>query len=214
MSGFDASVFDPATLAVFVTLAGLSFIAVTVAFLKLIQFARMGVGARKAADDILDAWLGGRVDEAMRLVSSRKSVLARVLQSVFSGVQAKPNNPDYAEELGRQTAILELSSMAHRLRLLEMVVQAAPMLGLLGTVIGMIDAFAALSLSEGAVDPAALAGGIWIALTTTAVGLSIALVAYFLATWFESRIDRERTLIEAVISAAIHGRVDPNAKIA
>ena len=103
--------------------------------------------------------------------------------------------------------------MSDRLRLLEMVVQSAPMLGLLGTVIGMIDAFAVLSLTEGQVDPAGLAGGIWTALTTTAVGLAIALVAYFLASWFESRIDRERNLIEAVISAAIHGRVDPSAKL-
>ena len=93
---------------------------------------------------------------------------------------------------------------------LEMVVQAAPMLGLLGTVIGMIDAFSVLSVSEGGVNPAALAGGIWTALTTTALGLAIALVAYFFATWFESRIDRERNLIEAAVSAAIHGRVDPD----
>ena len=101
--------------------------------------------------------------------------------------------------------------MSRRMRLLEIVVQAAPMLGLLGTVIGMIDAFSVLAMSDGAVDPAQLAGGIWVALTTTALGLAVALVAFFLASWFESRIDRERAMIEAAISVAIHGRVDTSA---
>ena len=96
------------------------------------------------------------------------------------------------------------------MRSLDMVVQAAPMLGLLGTVIGMIDAFSVLAVTDGAVDPTALASGIYTALITTAAGLGIALIAFFIATWLEGRIDRERNMMEAVMSAAIHGRVDPN----
>jgi len=203
--------FNLATLAIFLTLAVLSLIALAIGFFKMIQFLRLGVGRRGSAERILDKWLGGKVDLAMGLASERKSVLARVLQSVFSGLQARPGDSAYAEELGRQTAIIELARMSERMRLLDMVVQAAPMLGLLGTVVGMIDAFSVLASSSGAADPAALAGGIFTALTTTAVGLAIALVAFFLATWFESRIDKERNMIEALISAAIHGRVDPTA---
>ena len=209
MTGISLDLFDPITLAVFGTLGIMSFIAVTVGLFKLVQFARMGVGRRAEAERILDTWLSGNGPEAIQAASARRSVLARVLQSVFSGLQARPGDPSFAEELGRQSAIIELASMSERMRLLDMVVQAAPMLGLLGTVIGMIDAFSVLSLSEGAVDPAGLAGGIWIALTTTAVGLVIALLAFFIATFFEGRIDRERHLIESIISAAIHGRVAP-----
>lgn len=212
-SQLSPQLLNPATIAVFAALALLSVVAVSVAFFKWVQFARLGVGKRRTAEQILDNWLSGKADEAMRKAAERKSVLQRILQAVFSGVQARPGDSAYAEELGRQTAILELASMSDRLRLLEMVVQAAPMLGLLGTVVGMIDAFSVLSLTEGAVDPAQLAGGIWSALTTTAFGLAVALVAYFVANWFESRIDRERNLIEAVISAAIHGRVDPSARL-
>jgi len=94
------------------------------------------------------------------------------------------------------------------MRLLEAVVQGAPMLGLLGTVIGMIDAFSTLAAADGAVDPGLLAGGIWTALTTTAAGLAIALVTYFIAAWLEARIAQERQTMETLISAAIHGRVD------
>jgi biopolymer transport protein ExbB len=211
MNTMAASLSNPATLLVFVALAVLSFVAVTVSAYKILQFARMGVGRRKRAEEILNCWLSGRADEAILMASDRRSVLARILQAVFSGVQARPGDAAYAEELGRQTAIIELASMSDRLRLLEMVVQAAPMLGLLGTVIGMIDAFSVLAQTQGAVDPSGLAAGIWTALTTTAVGLAVALVAYFLATWLEGRIERERNLMETVISAAIHGRVDPTA---
>jgi biopolymer transport protein ExbB len=199
----------PMTLSVFLALAFLSVMALSIGIFKTVQFARMGVGQRKGAETILQNWLSGRPDEAIRLASGRKSVLARVLQSVFSAQQSRPGDTAYAEELGRQSAILELARMTERMRLLEMVVQAAPMLGLLGTVVGMIDAFAVLSQAEGAVDPAGLAGGIWVALTTTAAGLAVALLTFFIATWLDARIERERNMIEALISAAVYGRVGP-----
>lgn len=213
MGAFQFENFDPITLIIFTTLGILSFVAVAVGFYKLIQFMRLGVGKRREAEMILDTWLSGRADDAIRSASGRKSVLTRILQSVFSGLQARPGDPTYAEELGRQTAIIELATMTERLRLLDMVVQAAPMLGLLGTVVGMIQAFGALAVTQGAVDPTTLADGIYTALTTTAVGLAIALFAFFIATFFEARIDRERNMIEALISAAIHGRVDPTASL-
>jgi biopolymer transport protein ExbB len=212
MNAFSASLSNPATITVFAALALLSVIAVTVVIFKIVEFARIGVGERRRAEEILDHWLTGRTEDAARMAAERASVLSRILQAVFSGVQARPGDASYAEELGRQTAIIELARMSDKMRLLEMVVQSAPMLGLLGTVIGMIDAFSVLARTQGAVDPSELAGGIWTALTTTAVGLSVALVAYFLASWLEGRIERERNLIEAVISAAIYGRVDPSAK--
>ncbi len=205
--------FNPITLGVFLMLGAMSLIAVTVGLFKTVQFRKLGVGHRDAAEAILQNWLSGQPDKAVAEAGSRKSVLARVLQSVFSGLQSKPQDPSFAEELGRQSAIVELAQMSDRMRLLDMVVQAAPMLGLLGTVVGMIDAFSVLSSAQGAVDPAALAGGIWSALTTTAFGLMIAIGAYFIATWLEGRIERERNMIEALISAAIHGRVDPTARI-
>ena len=209
---FGDTSFGPVTIAVFAALGFLSVISLSVALFKWIQFMRLGVGKRRRAEEILDTWLSGQWDEAMRMTAKRRSVLSRILQAVFSGVRARPGDSNYAEELGRQTAIIELATMTDRLRTLEMVVQAAPMLGLLGTVIGMIDAFSALSEAQGAVDPSTLAGGIWTALTTTALGLAIALLTYFVATWFEARIDRERNLIETVISAAVHGRLDPSAQ--
>lgn len=205
------SIFEIASLGVYAVLAVLSLVALGIGVFKFGQFAKMGVGRRAEAEKILDDWLNGRVDEAISAAGKRKSVLSRILQAVFSGIQARPADVSYAEELSRQTAIIELATMSERMRALDMVVQAAPMLGLLGTVLGMIDAFSVLAVAEGAIDPTTLAGGIYIALSTTAAGLVIALFAFFIATWLEGRIDRERNMIEALMSAAIHGRVDPNA---
>jgi len=204
------SIFQIASLGVYGLLAFLSLVAIAIGFYKMAQFARLGVGRRAEAERILDDWLNGRVDEAISAAGRRRSVLSRILQAVFSGIQARPTDVTYAEELSRQTAIIELATMSERMRALDMVVQAAPMLGLLGTVVGMIDAFSVLAVAEGAVDPTTLAGGIYVALTTTAAGLVVALFAFFVATWLEGRIDRERNMIEALMSAAIHGRVDPN----
>lgn len=205
------TIFDIATYAVYGMLGLLSLVALGISLYKIAQFARLGVGRRAEAEKILDDWLNGRAEEAINAASRRRSVMSRILQAVFSGIQARPSDVSYAEELSRQTAIIELATMSERMRALDMVVQAAPMLGLLGTVVGMIDAFSVLAVTEGAVDPTGLAGGIYVALTTTAAGLGIALFAFFLATWFEGKIDRERNMIEALMSAAIHGRVDPNA---
>ena len=204
------SIFQIASLGVYGLLALLSLVAIAIGLYKIAQFARLGVGRRSEAERILDDWLNGRVDEAISAAGRRRSVLSRILQAVFSGIQARPGDSSYAEELSRQTAIVELATLSERMRSLDMVVQAAPMLGLLGTVIGMIDAFSVLAVTDGAVDPTALASGIYVALITTAAGLAIALVAFFIATWLEGRIDRERNMMEAVMSAAIHGRVDPN----
>lgn len=210
MNAPDLSALNTTTLVVFLALAIMSLLAITVAFYKAMQFARLGVGRHRAAEAILEDWLGGRADAALTRAAERRFVLARVLQSVFSGLRARPNDQEFAEELGRQTALIELARMTSRMRILETVVQAAPMLGLLGTVIGMIDAFSTLAGADGAVDPTQLASGIWTALTTTAAGLAIALITYFIATWLEGRIEGERQTIETMISSAIHGRVDAN----
>lgn len=211
MTGFRGDLFDPFTLTVFAALFLMSFTVLSVFFFKLFQFSRLGVGKRSMAEKIIDTWLSGQAEAAMQQAAARKSVLSRVLHAVFTGLQARPGETAYAEELGRQTAIAELATLSDRMRALELAVQAAPMLGLLGTVIGMIDAFSVLAQSQATANPASLAAGIWTALTTTAAGLAIALVAYFLANWLDARIERERNLIEILVSAALHGRVGQTA---
>ncbi len=192
-------------------LALLSLVAVTVLLFKWLQFMVIGVGRRRSGEAIITLWLAGNGTGALKRAEKRNSVRARVLYAALSALKAFPNDKDYSREMATQTALSELASMARGMRGLEAIVQGAPMLGLLGTVLGMIDAFAKLAAADGLAEPAALAGGIWTALLTTAAGLIVALVTYFLSVWFEGRIARERQGLEYLISSFLHGRVDAGA---
>ena len=72
---------------------------------------------------------------------------------------------------------------------LEIISQVSPLIGLLGTVIGMIDSFNELELGGSLVDPSILAGGIWTALLTTAMGLLVAIPALVSHYFFEKKIN-------------------------
>ncbi len=97
-----------------------------------------------------------------------------------------PDDKDRAREVAAHSALETLNTLSKNLRFLETVAQAAPMLGLLGTVVGMISAFGELSAKGGAIDPSALAAGIWVALIATAAGLSVGIPVYFVSMWFEA----------------------------
>ncbi|MEL6523517.1 MAG: MotA/TolQ/ExbB proton channel family protein [Pseudomonadota bacterium] len=189
-------------------LLAVSIFALTITFYKLIQFASLGVGRRKIAEQVVDKWLAGNGDAALELAGKRNTSTLRVLFAALSGLKAAQGDKSYGQDLAMQAALDEMALLSRQMRGLEAVVQAAPMLGLLGTVVGMIEAFGQLSQSEGAVDPSVLAGGIWTALITTAVGLAIAIVFYFIVTWLEGRITRERQAIERLISTLLNGRVE------
>jgi len=78
-------------------------------------------------------------------------------------------------------------------------------------VLGMIEAFRELQVAGNAVDPSLLAGGIWVALLTTAAGLAVAMPVSLVLTWFETVVENERVAIETMTSAvlshnAFHGR--------
>ena len=85
-------------------------------------------------------------------------------------------------------------------RLLELVGHLSPLLGLLGTVLGMIEAFQALEASGTRADPALLSGGIWEALLTTAVGLIVAVPALVALAWLEGVHERIMRRTEDVLT--------------
>lgn len=101
------------------------------------------------------------------------------------------SDTDAREETAR-IAKSRLADASSGFRLIELIATIAPLLGLLGTVLGMISAFQALQESGSRADPSILAGGIWEALLTTAAGMAVAIPASASLTWFESVVDRLR----------------------
>jgi biopolymer transport protein ExbB len=102
-------------------------------------------------------------------------VRSRFLQSAIQARETLPLS-DAREETTR-IAKTHLNTASAGLRVLELISTIAPLLGLLGTVLGMIAAFQALQESGSRADPAILAGGIWEALLTTAAGMAVAIPA-------------------------------------
>lgn len=82
----------------------------------------------------------------------------------------------------------EMVRLNRNLHILELIGRLSPLLGLLGTVLGMVAAFRNVAASRGAVDPSLLAGGIWEALITTVAGLCVAIPALVLHHLFEDRV--------------------------
>lgn len=180
-----------------------SIVALATSILKVMDFSRLGVGAHKRTDRALKLWAEGDRKAAFETVEMHKAALSRVAAETMRSIGWAPDQIDAARDAGLATASDLLAVMGRRMRLLETIVQAAPMLGLLGTVLGMIDAFGALAASGGVGDPGQLAGGIWLALSTTAVGLAIAIPFYFVASWLEERIETERQAMEGVIAKIV-----------
>lgn len=185
---------------VMVVLLGFSILALAIILLKLYQFARLRIGARGFLDDAVAQWLGGRPDQALAVLARSPHPTARVLEAAMNGLMV-PNLPEEkVRENVLRIAARELHNLAAYLRGLESVVTLAPLLGLLGTVLGMIEAFRQLEAVAGRADPAVLAGGIWEALLTTAAGLTVAIPAAGVLHWLESLIEGVRQGMEDAIT--------------
>lgn len=188
---------------ILIALLLVSVLALTATIFKIVQFRRMGVGRSRAARSAVAAWASGERGRGVELARSELSPASLTVGAAMVSLLRHPNDRDRARELAAQAALDQLTTMSRHLRILESVVQAAPMMGLLGTVIGMISAFGELSASGGAIDPAALATGIWAALLTTAAGLAVAIPFYFVSVWLDSRVEEERATMEAAIGAVL-----------
>jgi biopolymer transport protein ExbB len=76
----------------------------------------------------------------------------------------------------------------------------SPLLGLFGTVLGMINAFQELEGAGNQVDPGILSGGIWLALMTTAIGLAVAIPSVLAHNWLDRRVERHERFMESSVT--------------
>ena len=177
-------------------LMGVSVLTLAVILYKLWQFSVAGVGRHKALSEAIAAWDGGNRTAARTALDRSTSYLAPVVDMALSG------RSDAADRLLSE-AELRFGKLERGLRFLDSVAQLAPLLGLFGTVLGMIEAFQSLQDAGAQVDPSILAGGIWVALLTTAVGLVVAMPTALILSWFEGRMEVERVFAEKAIQTVL-----------
>ena len=177
-------------------LLALSVIGVAFARERLVMRRRGRIGPRGLSARADRLWQDGKPDGVLKLCRGRQSTLARVLEFIVENRDAAV--ADVATASG-DIASRELRRHLLRAYPLAIVATLAPLLGLLGTVIGMIDAFDTVVL-VGMGDATALAGGISKALITTMVGLMIAIPALFAYHFFKSRTNLFGVMLEEEVT--------------
>ncbi|TFF25405.1 MotA/TolQ/ExbB proton channel family protein [Jiella endophytica] len=181
---------------VLVVLLALSIAGLAVAIVKAMEFRAAGVGrARRDGSGGNGPLIEG---------SLRSKVQAAAIEALGSG-RGGAEARERAAALAEEAAIDGLAGLSRHLAFLDAIVQAAPMLGLLGTVFGMIEVFFTMSGTQGAIDPALLSGGIFAALITTAAGLVVAIPFFFAAAFFDAALAAETRAIEGLILRTVHG---------
>jgi biopolymer transport protein ExbB len=144
---------------------------------------------------VLDGVGAGEHKEARERCLRSNTPMARVL---LGGLDARGQARDDLRGLLEDAGKRELSRMERYIEAMGTVASVEPLLGLLGTVTGMIQVFQKVVVTsrQGAVDPGQLANGIWQALITTAAGLSVAIVAFVGYRYLLSRTNRHAQEME------------------
>ena len=137
--------------------------------------------------------------EALALCEAHKSTVAVIMAA---GIRRHGRSRETVKEAFEEVGRLEVTYLGRFVELLGTIAAVTPLIGLLGTVIGMIDVFRTVVAEVGetamAVNPGSLASGIWTALLTTAAGLSVAIPAYLGYRYLLSRVDRLAIELEEV----------------
>lgn len=197
MSGLPLSGIGTPILAL---LAILSLLSITIIFVKAFQLssALKGKDRRAGALQSLEADGAAAAKDQLAPAKTPADYVATLAFDKLS------KNRDAHLETDLEIAgNAEAQAAFRHIRTLETIAMISPLLGLLGTVLGMIQAFRDLEMAEGAANAALLAGGIWQALLTTAAGLIVALPAAAAAALLSSRAEAVVTEIEATISRII-----------
>lgn len=165
----------------------LSVAGLAIVLWKLWRMARAGHWAREGAEAAAGLWAGGDRASALARAEAARGPRAALAEAGMAALLSGP--AEDAEPRAREAmALVARRAVAEAeagLRGLDLIATVAPLVGLLGTVLGMIAAFQALEATGGAASPSDLAGGIWQALLTTAAGMAVAIPASMALSAFE-----------------------------
>ncbi len=174
-----------------------SVVALAIAMAKLWQFTSLGLRRNAAVVDAAIASVcAGQTEAARDRLASCASPVARVVEAAVATLGDDRVDAAAAALEIQRVGTREIRNLESWLRGLSAIAHLSPLLGLLGTVFGMIRAFQQIQEAGSRVDPALLSGGIWEALLTTAFGLVVALPALAVFYLLEGEVDRVRAAMK------------------
>lgn len=139
----------------------------------------------KSSDELFEN--GFNSGDVSQLLGNINGPEAKVMQGIFQAWNKGTRN---LESVASRLGSMQLRGMERGFRTLSILGNTAPLLGLLGTIIGMIKAFMVIEVAGGRVDSQALAGGIWEAMLTTGVGLTVSIPVLLILHFLEGMADR------------------------
>ncbi len=174
---------------VMIILLIMSIISLAIILLKIYQFYKSDIYNSNKVIPIFKLLKDNKIVQAQELLNTIIHPSSEIILSIIDNKRL--SNEDRENEvsiIGEK----QIRNLEFLLKPLELIANIAPLLGLLGTVIGMITAFSKLENAGSRVDPAILAGGIWEALLTTAFGLIVAIPALGAFYWLDGKVDKVR----------------------
>lgn len=173
---------------VMITVLALGVFALYIFLERLFYINRMlKINDTNLMNNIADLLKDGRIQSAIDYCEKQNTPEARILEKGITRIGRPISDIVSAMESQGQ---IEVSKLEKNLNLLASVPSLAPMLGLLGTVIGLIMAFFSMSNAEGSFSPKTLSEGIYTALGQTATGLAVAIPANFFYNLLLTKIDK------------------------
>jgi biopolymer transport protein ExbB len=163
-----------------------SVIALAIFCERLIRFALMRSRGAGLAEKVADLLKKGEDKKAIDLATQSRSPMGRIL---VQAMDARDGDREILETVILNATDEEVRYLSAYTQALATIGNIAPILGLLGTVIGMIKAFMVIQQMGGKVNASVLAGGIWEAMLTTALGLAVALPTMVAHSYLISKID-------------------------
>lgn len=174
-----------------------SVLALAIFLERMVRFAILLRRGHHVAERVAEHVQAKDWEGARRAARESESPMGRVLRQ---GLEMAGKDWEIVETVLLHGIEAEVHRLSRYLQALATIGTIAPLLGLLGTVTGMIKAFMAIERLGGKVDASVLAGGIWEAMLTTALGLSVALPVMVAHSYLTSRVDRyEARLYDGVV---------------
>ncbi len=170
---------------VMIAIVGFSVVAITFIIERFKYFRKLRHDETLFTESFTKLWDKNKTAEIIKLCESTPGPLAKVMKA---GVVAYKKNPKAIKARMHEVVISEVPKLERYLSLIAVIATIEPMLGLLGTVVGMIRAFTVIAL-KGTGDPQELAGGISEALITTEAGLITAIPLIYLHSVLSNRVD-------------------------
>ena len=171
-----------------------SVLALAIFIERMIRFSLMRSRGAGLADKIIRLLRSGDAQAASEKAIASNSPMGRVLAEA---VRFRDRDRETLETVMLHATEEEVRGLSSYLQALATIGNIAPLLGLLGTVMGMIKAFMVIQQMGGKVNAAVLAGGIWEAMLTTALGLAVALPTMIAHSYLIARVDKYEAHLNA-----------------